>query len=442
VVTNSLEAEKVTFGRALLPVLLILFMPMQKFPVLLDLFGKISFLDEVSIVAGILLIPIIIRSATSKVEMIDWFMLGLMVIYIAYSSIVFSLKGVGYSQGFFGLFDHLKIFLIYLFFRLVRLDAVQLELLMRKLVIVGLILAVVGLSGEILAKATGWGVGLLVAPQQRHGLYRVISMSGMGSWNHLGILSVLILFLAYSVYQKERMKMVVICGLIFALVIMTFSRQAWLCLLIMLMFRTRMGIAKVSVLLVGVLGVAIFWDAIAAKLFSDAATVTDAGKYFRLYAFEEGVRIFSENVYFGSGSGTYGGLASVLFNSSHYDHWSVFFREEFLYKARSIDQYWIGILAEMGSVGFLLYMFMFLRCYKAMNSAIKRFQSNCPGRQRNIEYGKVLKAFMLPLFVVGFMNGINASMISFVYFGIMGIYIGASYETTMTRSNNYGGMEA
>jgi len=32
-----------------------------------------------------------------------------------------------------------------------------------------------------------------------------------------------------------------------------------------------MGIAKVSVLLVGVLGVAIFWDAIAAKLFSDAA---------------------------------------------------------------------------------------------------------------------------------------------------------------------------
>jgi len=190
------------------------------------------------------------------------------------------------------------------------------------------------------------------------------------------------------------------------------------------------------------LGVALFWDAIAAKLFSDAATVTDGGKYFRLFALEEGVRIFSENIYFGSGSGTYGGLASVLFNSSHYDHWSLFFREEFLYKARSIDQYWIGVLAEMGTIGFILYMLMLIKCYQAINSAIRRVRSNGLYSPRIAQYGQVLKTFMVPLFVVGFMNGINASMISFVYFGIVGIYVGASYEIVMTKSNRSRGVEA
>jgi len=76
-----------------------------------------------------------------------------------------------------------------------------------------------------------------------------------------------------------------------------------------------------------------------------------------------------------------------------------------------------------------------------LNSAIKRIGFEDSDCLRKIEYGRVLKIFMIPLFVVGFMNGINASMISFVYFGLVGIYVGASYEIAHMNSNRKEGAE-
>ena len=90
-------------------------------------------------------------------------------------------------------------------------------------------------------------------------------------------------------------------------------------------------------------------------------TSTGIAAKYRVYTFFKGLDILEEHPVWGVGPGMYGGVISLMFNSPLYDTYPfVPIWNSRLQAYRSLDQFWIQSLVELGVSGtfaFLLLLF-------------------------------------------------------------------------------------
>ena len=142
--------------------------------------------------------------------------------------------------------------------------------------------------------------------------------------------------------------------------------------------------------------------------------------YYRSFTYLESVRLLQENPIFGAGAGMFGGLASILFESPIYDDCPEYFRN-MVNRMGSIDTFWPVIWGELvilGVIAFSLIWFSFFKGLVWMSNWFKKM-----GDVQMYNIGRVLKYYVLALFVMCFGTGLNAPFVVFTFFGLVGIYI-------------------
>jgi hypothetical protein len=288
-----------------------------------------------------------------------------------------------------------------------------------------IILAIVGILGEFLA-FYGIGIGYLTAPEylNRMGLFRVQSLSGYGSINYLAMYTLLGIFLIYTTTKNKKIKYLSIF-LSVILLFLTFSRQAWLGLFVMLLLidkRTRiLGLFLIPILFLLMILISVY-----------GIESYDPDKYYRAFTYIESLRLLKENYFFGAGIGMYGGLASILFESPIYNTWPDFFYD-MVHSIGSIDAFWPVIWAETGILGFISFLLIYASLYRFIDKISETFKRYSDITMYKV--GVVLKGYTIALIIMCFGTGLNSPMVSFTFFGLVGIYFSLYKQMRRELSN-------
>jgi hypothetical protein len=317
-------------------------------------------------------------------------------------------NGVSIDQGFFGVYDVIKnIILLYLFASL-RWERKELLTLISGIKVVIVILAIAGIAGEILALINLEPGYLTSMKEKRLGLYRVMSLTGKGNINYLGMYALLGLFLFYLT-TNSKFKKISGVFLSFCLIFLTFSRQVWMGLFVMAASIERRLILPSLLVFLGVI-----------VLMHSGTGSYDPIVYYRSFTYGEALKIFLEHPIIGSGAGMFGGVASVLFDSSYYHNWPVYYRD-MIYRMGSLDAFWPTILAELGLLGFILYFIIFIALHNKINGTARWFKHNNDLLLFNI--GTVLKNYIVALVIMCFATGLNKPFVIYSFMALCGIYL-------------------
>lgn len=273
-----------------------------------------------------------------------------------------------------------------------------------------ILLAIVGIIGEILAFYGEIGVGYLVAPEEakRFGLYRVQSLTGFGSINYLGMYALLGLFLIYATTKISIEKFLGILATL-CLIFLTFSRQTWMGLFIMLVLTKKRLIVPGLLILISIALMTLY-----------GSESYDPETYYRSFTYLESFRLLQENPIFGAGTGMFGGLASILFESPIYDDWPEYFRD-MVNRIGSIDAFWPVIWGELGILGVIAFSLIWFSLFKGLGYMSNWFRNTGDGQMYNI--GRILKHYIVALVFMCLGTGLNAPFVVFTFFGLVGIYI-------------------
>lgn len=378
-----------------------------------------SFLDEIMLLASlaVLFTFICLRNNFYRVSFIG---LGKWVaLFLAVCLASMAINGVRPLQGAFGAYDFMKNIMLLFVFYMLRFDDKDIKDFISALKVVGVVFAVFAIIGELSALFFEAGIGILVAENMRYGLYRAISLSGQGNHNYVGVFGVLV-FSLFLVKTVKRPGDYVALLLISVMILLTFSRQAWLGFAVILLILGSLN-TKLSLVLLSIPAVLIsasFYDGLSAILVTDLSF--DPEEYFRLYAFLYSLKVLGEHVFFGLGPGTYGGLASIMFESGVYDEWPIFFKE-FAYRINGIDQFWPVVWAETGIFGMFAYSMVFAGLFSALRGAYAFFLKQ--GDIYMYRLGRALAGFIAVIVIMCFAGGLNSAFVVFSFFGIAGIYL-------------------
>lgn len=405
--------------------------PGSELPFLVELAGMA---DEAALLLSIALL-FTFFCLRSRVYGVEFMGLGNWIALFAVISVLsIALNGVRPFQGLFGIYDLLKNIMFLFVFQMLRFDKKELESLISALKYAGIVLALFAVIGELLALFFGAGIGILVADNVRYGLYRVISLSGQGNHNYIGVFGVFVFSLIFSKPEK-RIDDHAALWLLALLIMLTFSRQAWLGFVVILFLMNRLN-AKLAIALLSVpllLTAISFYESISGIITSDVSF--DPDEYFRLYGFVYSIRILGEHALFGLGPGTYGGLASIIFESSVYEQWPPYFKE-YAYRIRGIDQFWPVVWAETGLLGFLAYSMIFVTLYSRLRAACLFFREL--GDMYMYRLGRALTGFTLVIVIMGFAGGLNSSFVIVSFLGTSGIYLSRFHEESRQHAGGPG----
>ncbi len=319
-------------------------------------------------------------------------------------------------QAMFGIYDFTKSILVFYVFATLRWHRDEFISFIFWIKVVILILAIIGLVGQILVIA-GFDPGLVVRTAGEHkkrlGLDRVVSLTGTGGVNYLGMYSLLGLFLFYGTTKnkvKRYLGMIITVTLIF----MTFSRQTWMGLFAMMVLTKRKLILP-GILIVA--GIAVM-------------TLPSIGRYnpelyYRSFTYMQALNIFIDHPVIGAGPGMFGGLASVMFNSPYYDDWPNFFRG-MMFRLGSLDAFWPAVFAELGFLGFWTYYLMWSALHQRIVKLSNWFKFNNDLDLYNI--GTILKNYLVALVIMCFFTGLNKPFVIYTFFALCGIYLSLFYQ--------------
>lgn len=339
--------------------------------------------------------------------------------FILFALLSMLVNGVKPLQGILGVYDVIKNIVVIYPFMLLRFDKKDMERLLAYLQCIALVMAVAGLFGEFIALAFNAGFGILTIQEKRYGIYKIISLAGMGNWNYLGVYSVLLFFLSYVREKGFPMRRITL-ALTASLVVLSFSRQvvAGFVLIFFLLSQKSTRWLSVFVVLFAVAVSTYYYDSVQALVME--GIVLDPEHYFRLYGFTAANEIFLQNPFMGLGPGMFGGLAASLFESPVYDSWPAYFRM-LAFNQNGIDQFWPMIWAETGAVGFFLYSMIFAGIFLYLRKVAGLFKAM--GETGLSRIGHVLSCYILALAIMGFAGGLNSAFVVFTYFALVGIYI-------------------
>jgi putative inorganic carbon (HCO3(-)) transporter len=374
-----------------------------------------SFTDEISFVVFSLIVFTFwaMKPATFKfpcLPLTKWIM-----IFIVYAFIVGLAKRIPLTQATFGIYDHIKNLVILYLFAMMAFNRDEFISLLRSLIIIGLILAVVGIIGMFLAFTLGQK-NLLVMTSGRFIPYQTYSLAGHGKQNYLGVYATLLFFLSYT-FKEPIIKFS--RANIFFLLVFTVSRQAWMSFVAIFSFFKRKKVL--------IVGLPILFLLIVISM--GQKLEMNPEEYFRLFAFLESLRILKEHPLTGVGPGMFGGLASVIWQSPIYEKWPPLMYW-WVYRIRAIDSFWPVIWGELGIIGFSLFvggmlsLFFYLKRLAATFSHLADFQLSLIGR--------TLQWFMIALVIMGFAGGWNCPFVTYTYFALVGIYVSLHEEAIST----------
>lgn len=139
---------------------------------------------------------------------------------------------------------------------------------------------------------------------------------------------------------------------------------------------------------------------------------------YRIYMQKKGIEIWKDNMFLGVGPGMFGSGLSIRYNSPIYEKYN--FDEpriEVLKRFKTIDNFWIQILAELGILGIVclmaFFIFLALRFYK-----LKKIS---PQEMEGIYRGLII--YMLVILIYSFGYDMNIPPIIYTYFAFVGIAI-------------------
>jgi O-antigen ligase len=146
---------------------------------------------------------------------------------------------------------------------------------------------------------------------------------------------------------------------------------------------------------------------------------------FRDYARVKGINIWSDHFLIGVGPGMFGGVISKMFVSKVYREYN--FNFEYLVAfVGGIDQYWPQLLAEIGIIGFILFICIII----AVVILLLRLRHE--GDSNDIKYLQTgLLVFLITIYVYTLGTGFNTTAVIFPYFAFIGISLG--YVTDLNR---------
>ncbi len=335
-------------------------------------------------------------------------------IFVASISMVWN--SVPIFQAMFGVYDFTKSILVFYVFATLRWQRDELISFIFWIKVVVLFLAVVGITGQILVLA-GFDPGFIVRTAGEHkkrlGLDRVVSLTGTGGVNYLGMYSLLGLFLFYGT-TKDKIKRYLGMFITVTLIFMTFSRQSWMGLFAMMVLTNRKLILPGILIVAGI-----------AVMTLPAIGRYNPELYYRSFTYVQALNIFVDHPLIGAGPGMFGGLASVIFHSPYYEDWPTFYRG-MMYRLGSLDAFWPAVFAELGFLGFWMYYLMWSSLHQRISKLSKWFKSQNDQGLYNI--GTILKNYLVALVIMCFFTGLNKPFVIYTFFALCGIYLSLFYR--------------
>lgn len=152
---------------------------------------------------------------------------------------------------------------------------------------------------------------------------------------------------------------------------------------------------------------------------------------YREFAARKGMEVWNDHPFIGVGPGMFGSVTSIRFKSHVYDVYK--FPKGLLKQIGSIDQFWPQLLAEMGIVGFAIYIGIFIALIKTFLQLKKDLNDN----NMNCLIVAFL-TFLLVIYSYTFGTGFNNVSVVFPFLAMCGICLGSSLErrNRMCTSNN------
>jgi len=342
-----------------------------------------------------------------------------LMLFVIVASFSMVYNNVSIFQGGFGIYDVIKNILVFYVFATLRWRREELLSFIFWIKVIIIILAVTGIIGEILAVA---GINPELNPlvrmygehKKRLGLDRVISVTGTGGVNYLGMYALLGLFLIYAT-TKDKLKKFFSMFSTLGLIFLTFSRQTWMGLFAMMVLTKKKLIWPGLLIIAGIVLITL-----------PTVERLTPELYYRSFTYLEALRIFINHPVIGAGPGMFGGLASVMFHSPYYNDWPTFYRN-MIYNLGSLDAFWPSILAELGVIGFLAYLYIWIALYRRISGVSLWFKANADMDLYNI--GNVLKNYVIALVIMCFFTGLNKPFVIYTFFALCGIYLSLFYRS-------------
>jgi hypothetical protein len=383
-----------------------------------------TYLDEFSFIFSMVILFsfILLRPSLYSLNLRNIPFTKYLFFFIAISIVSIIVNHVPVLQGLFGIYDIVKnIIIVYVFVALYwsRDEFLTIIGWIKKIVI---FLAIVGIIAEILALYGKIGVGYLVAFEynNRLGLYRVQSLTGYGNINYLAMYALLGLFLICATTKNSIKKFSGILATL-CLIFLTFSRQTWMGLFVMLVLTKKRLIVPGLLILIGIALMTLY-----------GSESYDPEIYYRSFTYLESVRLLQENPIFGVGTGMFGGLASIIFESPIYDAWPEYFRD-MVNRIGSIDAFWPAIWGELGILGVITFSLIWFSLFKGLSCMSNWFKKMGDAQMYSI--GRVLKYYGIALVVMCFGTGLNTPFVVFTFFGLVGIYISLYRQSRLQLEN-------
>lgn len=267
-----------------------------------------------------------------------------------------------------------------------------------------------------------------LANMWRFGIYRVASI--MTNHNYLGLYCLLI-FNLYS-YAVEKWNFLVILSLFAGIIgsasrvvytafilvagLQTLRRREWLLLFLIPMaffsfvfnFKNAIKVPEPTK------SVAISKNA---ENFSSEENATDA--YYRKHTRGKAIEIWKDHVIWGAGPSMYGSSLSIKYNSPLYEAYNVLPIVVLFFKDwGTIDQFWPQVLAELGIIGIVLFIWLFISLAVMLFS----FRNKAPSEMKSLFTGFMV--FVLVILIYSFAFTLNLHPILSTYFALVGIASG------------------
>jgi hypothetical protein len=334
-----------------------------------------------------------------------------LIAFISYGFILSRIKTIPFGQAAFSIYDLDKSIIVLFPFAMMNYNEGQFINFIKLLIRIGLVLAIAGILGELLALLFNIGINYIVYDDIRLGLYRILSLTGTGNQNYLGIFGVLCFFLSYG-FVKKGVNNYSTNVLLLIMIFLTMSRQAWMAFLMVIILMKKW--LKYSLPFLPILLFLIY------SLGGRQEIKMDPESYPRMYAYLQSVKILTSQPLTGIGPGMFGDLASVLWKSPVYNDWPAWCKER-VFAIRGIDAFWPGVWGGYGLIGLILYCTIWLSLCKYLGKAAAAFKDE--GSDYLCNMGLTLKYFMVALAVMGFGGGMNSPFVTYTYFALVGIYV-------------------